>query len=167
MVGMHVHHFPERCNGGRNVPEHLYVCSESVHHYGWHKAKVGVIPWASAAGKLGGAISGKSLSVEKRIENTRKMQSHPNTARTRKESGRKGGLVSGKYTENLSKHRSQNGTKTCLKRRKPVRCLETGEVFSSATEAARLLEGVSQSHISSCCRGKRKTSGGLHWEFAS
>jgi hypothetical protein len=36
MAGMHVHHFPEKCDGGRNIPEHLYVCSPELHSYGWH-----------------------------------------------------------------------------------------------------------------------------------
>jgi len=36
MKGMHVHHHPPRSEGGRNIPEHLYVCSPSMHSHGWH-----------------------------------------------------------------------------------------------------------------------------------
>lgn len=36
MKGMDVHHFPPRCEGGRDIPEHLYVCSRELHKYGWH-----------------------------------------------------------------------------------------------------------------------------------
>ena len=36
MCGMHVHHFPPRCEGGKDIPEHLYVCSPEMHHTGWH-----------------------------------------------------------------------------------------------------------------------------------
>ena len=36
MVGMHVHHEPPRSLGGRNIPEHLYVCSPEMHQEGWH-----------------------------------------------------------------------------------------------------------------------------------
>ena len=36
MKGMHVHHFPHRSNGGRDIPEHLYVCSEEFHRKVWH-----------------------------------------------------------------------------------------------------------------------------------
>ena len=36
MCGMHVHHFPPRCEGGKDIPEHLYVCSPEMHHNGWH-----------------------------------------------------------------------------------------------------------------------------------
>lgn len=33
MKGVHVHHNPSRANGGRNVPEHLYVYSPVNHDY--------------------------------------------------------------------------------------------------------------------------------------
>jgi len=36
MVGMDVHHFPPRCEGGKDIPEHLYVCSRYVHKKMWH-----------------------------------------------------------------------------------------------------------------------------------
>jgi hypothetical protein len=37
MIGMHVHHHPPRSKGGRNIPEHLYVCSVAMHYIGWHR----------------------------------------------------------------------------------------------------------------------------------
>ena len=36
MKGMDVHHFPPVSEGGKNIPEHLYVCSPYVHAYWWH-----------------------------------------------------------------------------------------------------------------------------------
>ena len=47
---------------------------------------------------------------------------------------------------------------------KPVRCIETDITYISAHEAERQT-GISSSKIIQCCRGKRKTSKGLHWEF--
>ena len=38
--------------------------------------------------------------------------------------------------------------------------------FNSMTEASNYIGGSSPSHIGNCCRGKRKTSGGLKWRFA-
>lgn len=38
--------------------------------------------------------------------------------------------------------------------------------FTSMTEASDYIVGSSPSHIGDCCRGKRKTSGGLKWRFA-
>lgn len=45
-----------------------------------------------------------------------------------------------------------------------VRCVETGEVFNSITEAATKY-GITPTHISRVCRGKRKRTGGYHWEY--
>ena len=36
MIGMHVHHFPPRSKGGKDIPEHLYVCSAEFHKKVWH-----------------------------------------------------------------------------------------------------------------------------------
>lgn len=56
-------------------------------------------------------------------------------------------------------------TKSSLKRSIPVKCIETGIIYSSAYSAQRET-GVRQSGICSCCRGKRKTAGGFHWKYA-
>lgn len=47
---------------------------------------------------------------------------------------------------------------------KPVRCIETGEIFPSQTEAAKK-NGVTQGAISAALCGKTKTSAGYRWEF--
>lgn len=47
----------------------------------------------------------------------------------------------------------------------PIYCEELDKVFPSAHEAGRQL-GISNSHISDCCRGNRKTCGGYHWRYA-
>lgn len=48
---------------------------------------------------------------------------------------------------------------------KAVRCLETGQVFESEVQASEVL-GVWATHICNVCNGDRKTTGGLHFEFA-
>lgn len=45
---------------------------------------------------------------------------------------------------------------------RPLRCIETGNVYRSINAAQREL-GIY--HIGDCCRGKAKSSGGLHFEF--
>ncbi len=50
------------------------------------------------------------------------------------------------------------------KRAKPVRCVETGEVYRSA-HAAETATGLCSIH--KVCQGKRKVSGGWHWEYIS
>lgn len=47
---------------------------------------------------------------------------------------------------------------------KKVICIEINEIFNSTGEAAREL-GINKSHISDCCNGKRKTTGGYHWKY--
>ena len=42
--------------------------------------------------------------------------------------------------------------------RKPVKCLTSGEVYKSATEAAKELK-ISLGNISNCCNGKVKSAG--------
>lgn len=55
------------------------------------------------------------------------------------------------------------------KRRKEVlQIADTGEIvetYNSIREAANAT-GANESHIGSCCRGKRKTAGGFIWQFA-
>ena len=55
-------------------------------------------------------------------------------------------------------------------RGKPVQCIETGQLYSSAIEAAERLRivgtSVNSSHISSVCNGKRKKAGGFMWKHA-
>jgi hypothetical protein len=62
MEGKHVHHHPLVSEGGRNIPEHLYVCSPSLHAHGWHNGEY-FIEQATLAGKefgyLGGVMGGK------------------------------------------------------------------------------------------------------------
>lgn len=48
--------------------------------------------------------------------------------------------------------------------RKKIKCIETGEVFSSIKEAAEKTNGC-KSEISACARGKVKKTKGFSWEF--
>lgn len=47
---------------------------------------------------------------------------------------------------------------------KPVFCVELNKTFDGARIAAREL-GLDQSHITKCCKGKQKTTGGYHWRY--
>lgn len=48
--------------------------------------------------------------------------------------------------------------------RKPVRCIETGQVYESIHKVQEKI-GISEANISACCKGKRKTAGGYTWEY--
>lgn len=73
-----------------------------------------------------------------------------------------------KSKENIDKAISAMNKATSKK----VKCLNTGEVFNSASEAARTV-GISPSLIMRCCRGKGKSAGKdknlnpLKWEYLS
>jgi hypothetical protein len=48
---------------------------------------------------------------------------------------------------------------------KPVYCVELDRVFPSMKAAGEEL-GIYCQSISSCCRGRLKTTGGYHWRYA-
>ncbi len=47
---------------------------------------------------------------------------------------------------------------------KAVQCVETGIIYPSAREAARLT-GLAHTHISAVAKGQRQTTGGFHWKL--
>lgn len=49
-------------------------------------------------------------------------------------------------------------------RSRPIRCVETGEICSYAKEFYYKY-GYQHSKILECCKGRRKTHRGLHWEY--
>lgn len=60
---------------------------------------------------------------------------------------------------------------TCIERRSiargvKIKCLEMNKIFNSSVEVEKEL-GLNKGNIISCCQGKRKSCGGLHWEYAS
>ena len=82
----------------------------------------------------------------------------------------KGAVRGGKKTgaKNFIKYAAINGKKTGAKNgkrtSKPIKCIETGIIYTSACEASRHL-GIIRNNISSCCNDKCQTAGGYHWEF--
>lgn len=52
-----------------------------------------------------------------------------------------------------------------LKRMKRVRCVDTGIVYGSIEDAGRECGIKATNHITSVCRGRRKTCGGFRWEY--
>lgn len=48
--------------------------------------------------------------------------------------------------------------------KKPVRCVETGEIYESIKAAAAAIDRVADG-ISKVLAGKHKTCGGYHWEY--
>lgn len=47
---------------------------------------------------------------------------------------------------------------------KPIICIDNGKIFKSIIYAQRKLN-IDGSSITKCCKGKRKTAGGYHWQY--
>lgn len=69
------------------------------------------------------------------------------------------------HPEEILEMRRINAAKATEARKKKVQCMETGEIFESASEAARKTPKTTQSKICMVCRGQRKTCGGYHWQY--
>ena len=99
-----------------------------------------------------------SEETRRKLSNARKRENlSEETLRRRSE-----GLRGRKFTD---EHKKKIGAGNS----KPIEMMTvTGEVvrkFTSAKEAEDAT-GISHSHISQCCTGKRKTTGGYMWRFA-
>lgn len=70
-----------------------------------------------------------------------------------------------RYKNPIEKEKlKQAGLKGAEKRSKQVLCIETGQIYISASEAARQING-DPSSISKVCRGNMKTHKGFHWKY--
>ena len=66
--------------------------------------------------------------------------------------------------KNMSKEDIANIIGTRSKGTKKVRCVETGDVFNSITEAAKSVKSET-SNISKCCKSFKYTCKSYHWEY--
>lgn len=72
----------------------------------------------------------------------------------------------GANNQNYGKHRSaETRRKISEAQSKSVVCVETGKQYASTREAAKAIGQRNNGHISSVCRGIRKTAGGYHWKY--
>ena len=51
-----------------------------------------------------------------------------------------------------------------IKCKKKIRCIELNTIYDSTKDAALTL-GINAPNITSCLKGRQKTSGGYHWEY--
>lgn len=140
----------------------------------------------------GGQFGCHSEETKKRMSESRKGSRNPMYGRRGKSSpryGKPGGML-GKHLSEESKKkisRANAGNKNGMygkalsnEAREKIRvrnsgannpnsisviCVETGVVYASSGEASRMT-GCHQGHISECCNGVHKTTGGYHWRYA-
>jgi len=127
--------------------------------------------------KLSEANKGK-----KRSEETRKLMSENHDDRSGEKNPMFGVHICGKNHHFYGKHHSETTKKLMSDnnkgknnpmygrtgknhpRARKVQCIETNETFDTITEAA-IKYDVCRHGIGACCKGKRKTAGGYHWEY--
>ena len=61
--------------------------------------------------------------------------------------------------------RTERQTNTISKTQgKRILCIETGQIFNTIMEACQVLN-LKDANIIACLKGRRKTTGGYHWEY--
>lgn len=90
------------------------------------------------------------------------MQEHPDFGKARAQDMLK---WQQEHPQEAYEMRLKNIKKATEARKRKVRCIETGIVYESASEAARQVPGTNQSKICMVCRGQRNICGGFHWEY--
>lgn len=120
---------------------------------------------------------GKHLPLEtrKKISNTLKGRyvgeknpnfgKHPSKETLEKVSGQNHWTTRKKFTKEALKKKHDALYRKPTFRSRPVRCVETGEVQPFAKEF-HYKYGYDGDKILECCKGRRKTHHGLHWEYA-
>lgn len=94
-------------------------------------------------------------------------KSHTEETKRKMSEAQKGekGYWYGKHLSQETKNKISKAAKgKNNKRCKPVRCIETGIIYYSAKKAEEETHSRANGIIA-CCRGKRKTCGGFHWEY--
>lgn len=136
----------------RLTPEEKSVCGRKP-----HVLDPGL---AVRAGTLGGLKTGSS-SVSQKLglydpENKKKVI----------EGTKKGGkkAVDKKLGIHAPENKGKGAMAAAVKNSKTVVCLSTGKTFSSAVEASRET-GANKNSIWACCKGYRKSAGGMRWAY--
>ncbi len=89
---------------------------------------------------------------------------HTDETRQKMRASAQGRTISDNQRRRHSKWMSENFVGSRNPKSRPVRCINTGEVFESQNIAART-KGVLQSKIWKCCNGEATHTHGLRWEY--
>ena len=136
---------------------------KAIDKYGWDNFKHEIL----YTGLTAEEASLKEQELIKQYDTTNRLHGYNNST---------GGEVSFTFTHSAEARRKMSEThknmpvnQYAIERMKQVnskkvRCIETNEIFNSASEAKRIKQ-IKGNHITECCNGNRKTCGGFHWEF--
>ena len=111
-------------------------------------------------------ISKKKISESKKGNIFRIGKYHSEESKKRISESKKGKKLSEDTRKKISEKTSGSGNPMygISINTKSIRCIETGETFSSMREAG-IHKNIEPSNLSHCFDGRCKTSGGFHWEL--
>lgn len=109
------------------------------------------------------AHKGKSLSESHRQHLSESLKSKGRNPRADWGAGRKKGY---KESEETKKKKSIVTTGAGNPRAKAVRCIETNEIFDCIKYACESYS-LNKHQIIDCCKGRKETAGGYHWEYVN
>lgn len=123
----------------------------------------------------GDGVRGLIMSKETRLKMSFSHKGHPvsDETRERMRETRKNSETARKHMKKLRQMKMQRGATPKERehlarlneiKKKPVLCVETGQRFESAHDAARKF-GTYQSNISFCCNKPESTHRGFHWRY--
>jgi group I intron endonuclease len=75
-------------------------------------------------------------------------------------------LLKEEYENKHHKPSEENKRKNIERSSISIICVETGTIFNSIHAACREYN-LSPSNVCNCCKGKKKTTGGFHWKYAT
>jgi hypothetical protein len=96
MVGMEVHHRVPRSEGGTNDPSNLFVCSPSMHRWGWHSGEA-FVGWGAKASEGRDPVEHSETSRRAALLTVElRLGVHAMSPEKQRESASKGGSIGGK-----------------------------------------------------------------------
>ena len=137
----------------------------AIQEYGWENFNYEIL-YETEDKKLAGEIEKDYIKKYNTINNGYNIQSggFKNFTCIFTDKQKKNLSISHKGQHNSPKTEFKKGehSKAHLVIMKPVKCIETGKIYESISQA----EGeLNVHHICDCINGKRKTTGGYHWEL--
>ena len=159
---------PERrWKNGHAYQNQRYVWN-AINKYGWHNIKHDVL--------YSGLSKFEACSIEQKLISDWKTtdRKYGYNLSIGGECGKSGVHLSEETRRKMSE--SHKGINTWAKGKKKteeqikkmcihVMCVETGVIYYGGSEAHRKT-GINQGRITQCCKGKRKSAGGFHWQYA-
>lgn len=154
---------PVGWNKGKKTPPGVIEKMRPAMLAAWAKAKANGERQTSpeTRAKQRAAKLGKKQSAEQRKAASERMKADPKVQERRFKTTRLGC----KHTMEARAKMSAGMRGRIASNRRPVRCVDTGELFESATEAAKRFGRNGHSLIAACCRGASRSAYGHRFEY--